>query len=105
MNGQAGSAHLFQCPSAFEIGEKRIISALAQHVDKPVVVVAGQEVKVGTDRTLSEEEFRIFLAASGLDHCRHRSVTIPPEGPGATTVTESFIGTGSDRRAIVITER
>ncbi len=105
VHAQGGQGFFFDCGSAEFVEHKRILSALATLDEKPQVVVAEELVKVRTTRTLTDQEFSTFLMDSGLYQCRFRHLPPPIEGPGATTVTESFIGSGTDRRSIVITER
>lgn len=105
VHGQGGQGFFFDCGSAEFVEHKRILSALVVMDEKPQVVVAEELVKVRTTRTLTDQEFSSFLMDSGLDQCRFRHLPPPIEGPGATTVTESFIGSGTDRRSVVITER
>jgi hypothetical protein len=105
VHGQSGQGFFFDCGSAEFVEHKRIISALVGLEEKPQVAVAEELVKVSTSRTFSDEEFTTFIVDSGLDLCRFRLLQAPIDGPGVTTVTESFIGTGADRRATVITER
>lgn len=105
VHAQSGQGFFFDCGSAEFVERKRILSALVALDEKPKVVVEEELVKVYTSRSLTDQEFSSFQIDSGLDRCRFRHLPPPIEGPGATTVTESFIGSGTDRRSIVITER
>lgn len=103
--GQAPRAYLFECATAELVEHKRILSALADHDEKPQVVVDLEQVKLTTSDPLSEDAFRSFLIASGLEQCRYRVLRAPGDGSGATVVTNGFIGIGADRRATVTTDR
>lgn len=105
VHGQGGQGFFFDCGSADSVERKRILSALVVVEEKPQVVIDEELVKVYTSRILTDQEFSSFLVDSGLDQCRFRHLPPPIEGPGATTVTEGFIGSGTDRRSVVITER
>jgi hypothetical protein len=105
VHAQGGQGFFFDCGSAEFVEHKRILSALVALDEKPKVVVEEEVVKVYTSRFLTDQEFTSFLTDSRLDQCRFRHLPPPIDGPGATTVTESFIGIGSDRRTVVIIER